>query len=89
MRCQRVGANVSPIAGKLSSVVMLFKPALLSYRCAAQRRGATPGEPVRLPPSAAIFLSRNTTSKGLGEEVQDDVVRADEPWRCYRTPPRY
>ena len=30
MRCRRVGANVSPMRGMLSVVLMLIKPALLS-----------------------------------------------------------
>ena len=30
MRCRRVGANVSPMRGMLSPVLMLIKPALLS-----------------------------------------------------------
>ena len=32
MRCQRVGANVSPMWGMLSLALMLIKPALLSYQ---------------------------------------------------------
>jgi hypothetical protein len=32
MRCQCVGANVSPMQGMLSPVVMLFKPVMLSHR---------------------------------------------------------
>ncbi len=32
MRCQRVGANVSPMSGMLSLALMLIKPALLSYQ---------------------------------------------------------
>ena len=39
MRCQCVGANVSPIDGMLSPVMLLIKPALLSYRCAATSCG--------------------------------------------------
>jgi hypothetical protein len=31
MRCRRVGANVSPMRGMLSPVLMLIKPALLSH----------------------------------------------------------
>ena len=31
MRCRRVGANVSPMRGMLSLVLMLIKPALLSW----------------------------------------------------------
>jgi hypothetical protein len=32
MRCQCVGANVSPMRGILSPALMLIKPALLSHR---------------------------------------------------------
>jgi hypothetical protein len=39
MRCQCVGANVSPMQGMLSPAMMLIKPASLSYQCAVADGG--------------------------------------------------
>jgi hypothetical protein len=57
MRCQCVGANVSPIVRHVSPATMPIKPALLSYRPVGRnRQGADRREP----------FSRNRTGEVAG-----------------------
>jgi hypothetical protein len=51
MRCQCVGANVSPMRVMLSPAMMLIKPALLSYQ------STTKGRPSRAAPSSLVLTS--------------------------------
>ena len=80
MRCQRVGANVSPMRGMLSLAPMLIKPALLSQCEPAARLLQNERErPSRYLRSALGVLRPSQIGAPVIERLAVDMIGEMEP----------